>query len=91
MLWESIAFAAAGLAVAYAATRLFPRRRLPGVRLVLATGPIAALVGGLVTRTVIGSDRFPISLAVSVAVTAALLSLLVRPPRSTRPSSPRTA
>ncbi|MEU4093811.1 hypothetical protein [Streptomyces sp. NPDC026673] len=91
MLWESIAFAAVGLAVAYAATRLLPRRRLAAATLVLATGPVAALVGGLITRTVLGSDRFLINLAVSVGVAAALLSLLVRSPRSARPSSPRTA
>ncbi|MGW3248817.1 hypothetical protein [Streptomyces sp. NPDC001070] len=90
MLWESIAFAAVGLAVAYAATRLVPRRRLPAARLVLATGPVAALVGGLIARTVLGPDQFLVNLATSVGVAAALLSLLVRPPRSTR-RSPRTA
>ncbi|MFG2302928.1 hypothetical protein [Actinacidiphila glaucinigra] len=91
MMWEALAFAAVGLSVAYAATRLLPRRRLPEATLVLATGTVAAVLGGLITRTVLGSDRFLINLAVSVGVAAVLLSLLVRPPRSTRRSSPRTA
>lgn len=90
MMWEALAFAAVGLSVAYAATRLLPRRRLPAARLALATGPVAAVLGGLITRTVLGSDRFPINLAVSVAVAAALLSLLVRP-HGTRRSAAGTA
>ncbi|WP_431951059.1 hypothetical protein [Actinacidiphila sp. bgisy167] len=91
MLWEALAYAAVGLSVAFAATRLLPRRRLPAATLVLATGTVAAVLGGLVTRTVLGSDRFLISLAVSVGVAAALLSLLVRPPRAARRSAPRAA
>ncbi|MFJ4844085.1 MULTISPECIES: hypothetical protein [unclassified Streptomyces] len=81
MLWETIAFAAAGLVVAYVATRLLPRRRLPATPLALITGPVAALVGGSIARTVLGSALFPLNLTLSVAVAAALLSVLVRRPR----------
>ncbi|MFD3451543.1 hypothetical protein ACFWVC_05125 [Streptomyces sp. NPDC058691] len=84
MLWETIAFAVAGLAVAYAATRLLSQSRRPATPLALVTGPVAALVGGSIARTVLGSALFPVNLGLSVAVAAALLSVLIRRPRTER-------
>ncbi|MDF9815476.1 hypothetical protein [Streptomyces sp. SPB162] len=77
-MWEAVAFAALGLGIAYAATHFLPAR-FPSRALVLATGPIAALVGGLITRTVLGGGHAAVTLPVSALVAAALLSLLVRP------------
>lgn len=77
-MWEAVAFAALGLGIAYAATHFWPAR-FPSRTLVLATGPIAALVGGLITRTVLGGGHAAVTLPVSALVAAALLSLLVRP------------
>ncbi|CAM3114187.1 hypothetical protein ACH4LN_21715 [Streptomyces albus] len=77
MIWEALGSAAIGLALALAATRRFPER-LPDRRLVLATGPVAALVGGLITRIVLGSGHLPVALCVALGVSTALLSLLLR-------------
>jgi hypothetical protein len=92
MMWETLAFAALGLAAAYAAVRLLPDR-LPSPRLVLATGPVAALVGGLLARAILGGGHVLLTLVVAAAVAVALLSLLIRPAtgRGPRSSSPRTA
>jgi hypothetical protein len=79
MLWEeAVVYAVLGLAAALAATRLFPRR-LPTTPLVLATGPAAALAGGLITRTIVGSGHVAATFPAALAVAAALLSLLARP------------
>ena len=92
MMWEALAFAGLGLAVAYAAVRLLPAR-LPARALVLATGTVAALLGGLLARTILGGGHVLLTLVASVAVAAALLSLLVRPAdrRGPRSSAPRPA
>lgn len=92
MLWEALAFVALGLAAAYGAVRLRPER-LPGRALVLATGPVAALVGGLLAHTVLGPGHVLLGLAAAFAVAAALLSLLIRPAdrQGRRPSSPHPA
>ncbi|WNI17868.1 hypothetical protein [Actinacidiphila sp. ITFR-21] len=82
MLWEALAFAVLGLAAALAATGLLPAR-LPRTPLVLATGPVAALTGGLVARTIFGAGRPEMTIPVALVVAAALLSLLARPDRPT--------
>ncbi|MGW7515715.1 hypothetical protein ACWGJ2_08975 [Streptomyces sp. NPDC054796] len=94
MIWEVLGAAALGLALAYAATKRLPAR-LPNRPLVLATGPGAAVLGGLISRIVLGPGHAPATLAVAVGVSVAILSLLysenVRPsglgPRV--PSPPR--
>jgi hypothetical protein len=92
MMWEALAFAALGLAAAYAAVRLLPAR-LPARALVLPTGSGAALLGGFLAHTILGSGHVLLSLAAAAAVAVALLSLLVRPADRRRPgaSSPRPA
>ncbi|NSC23747.1 hypothetical protein FM076_22350 [Streptomyces albus subsp. chlorinus] len=77
MIWEALGSASLGLALALAATRRFPER-LPDRRLVLSTGPVAALVGGLISHIVLGPGHAPANLCVSLGVSAALLSLLLR-------------
>lgn len=70
-----------GLVVALGALRWRPAR-FPHVSLALATGPVAALAGGLIARTVLGSGHLPVSLLCAALVASALVSLLmnVRPP-----------
>jgi hypothetical protein len=80
MLWEAVAYAALGLVVALAATGLLPDR-LPRTPLTLATGPAAALVGGLVARTVLGAGHLAMTIPVALVMAGALLSLLARPGR----------
>lgn len=83
MLWEAAVFAVLGLAAAYAAARLFPLR-LPLSPLLLTTGPVAALTGGLVTRTILGPNHYEATLPAALLVAAALLSLLAAPPKRGR-------
>lgn len=83
MLWEAAVFAVLGLAAAYAATRLFPSR-VPPSPLALATGPVAALIGGLVTLTIVGPGHPEAIFPAAFLVAAALLSVLARPPRRGR-------
>lgn len=78
MLWESVACAVLGLIAALAATRVLPRR-LPRTPLVLATGPAAALIGGLLARTIVGAGHYEATLPAALGVSAAILSLLARP------------
>ncbi|MEC4019264.1 hypothetical protein [Streptomyces sp. H27-D2] len=78
MLWEAIGFVIVGLALAHAATRWLPRR-LPSHQLVLATGPGAALFGGVIAHHILGSGHAPATLLASLCVAVALLSLLLRP------------
>ncbi|BBJ41145.1 hypothetical protein SSPO_038630 [Streptomyces antimycoticus] len=59
-------------------------RRLPARRLVLATGPAAALLGALLTHTVLGSGHTAPVLLVALGFAAALVSLLIRPARTRR-------
>ncbi|MGI5348998.1 hypothetical protein ACQEU8_12510 [Streptomyces sp. CA-250714] len=77
MIWEALGSAALGLALALAATRRFPER-LPDRRLVLATGPVAAVAGGLISHTVLGPGHSPAIWCVALGFSAALLSLLLR-------------
>ncbi|MGP3982650.1 hypothetical protein [Streptomyces sp. KR80] len=78
MLWESLGSALIGLAVAYAGTRWLPER-LPARPLVLVTGALAALFGGLLTYTVMGDGHPLATLLGALVVGVALLSLLIRP------------
>lgn len=78
MLLELFGFVVLGFAVAYGATRAFPGR-FPSVLLVRATGPGAALLGGGVAHSVLGSGHAPATLTVAAAVSVALVTLLLRP------------
>jgi hypothetical protein len=83
MLWNAVAFAVLGLVVSWAAGRVLPAR-LGLSPLTLATGPVAALIGGLVAFSVVG-ERHPELTYPAAALTAAvLLSLLAGPPRRGR-------
>ncbi|MBV9026024.1 MAG: hypothetical protein JO362_20060 [Streptomycetaceae bacterium] len=90
MIWEALASVLVGLAVAWAALRWLPCR-FPSRTMVLATGPSAALLGGLITRIVLGPGHIPATLFAALAVGTALLSLLIRAPASHRSRTPRAA
>lgn len=77
MIWEALGSAALGLALAHIATRRLPGK-LPHRPLVLATGPVAGLLGGLVSRIVLGPGHVLPTLACALGVAAAILSLLVK-------------
>ena len=77
MIWETLGSAAIGLVLAHGATRRYPGR-LPDRRLVLSTGPVAALLGGLISGVVMGPGHTLVALACAVGVSVALLSLLLR-------------
>jgi hypothetical protein len=77
MLWESLASALLGFAVAYAALRRYPGR-FRDQRLTLATGPAAAFFGGLLTHAVLGPGHTLVVFAMGLLSGAVLLSLLVR-------------
>lgn len=84
MIWEVLGSAIVGLVIAGAAARWMPAR-FHHRPLVLATGPAAALLGGLVARAVTGPGHLPAVLVIAAGVGVALLSLLhgtVRPPES---------
>lgn len=78
MLWEAVAYVVLGLVTALAATRVLPRR-LPRTPLLLATGPAAALAGGLIAHTIMGPGHYESTLPAALGVCVALLSLLTRP------------
>ncbi|MCQ4080229.1 hypothetical protein NGB36_06370 [Streptomyces sp. RB6PN25] len=88
MIWEALGSALVGLAAAWAALRWLPRR-FPSRTMVLATGPSAGLVGGLITRIILGPGHIPVTLVAALAVGAAILSLLVRAPAPRRSRTPR--
>ncbi|MFI9050379.1 hypothetical protein [Streptomyces sp. NPDC053427] len=80
MIWEALGAVFIGLVIALSATRWLPDR-FPSRSLTLATGPVAALLGALLTRSILGPG-YPVQVMVAaLAMGAALLSLLVRPPR----------
>lgn len=84
MILEVLGAAALGLALALAALRRLPGR-FPKHSLTLSTGPAAAVFGALLAHTILGAGRIPVVLLVAVGLSAALLSLLMRPePRPTR-------
>lgn len=76
MIGELLGPALIGLVVALGALRWFPTH-FPHARLVWATGPVAALGGGLIARAVLGAGHLPVSLVCAALVAAALVSLLV--------------
>ncbi|QEV20082.1 hypothetical protein [Streptomyces alboniger] len=87
MILEALGSALLGFALSWAiAHRL--ARRLPSRSLVLSTGPAGALVGAFITHMALGPGHAPATLLGAAAVSAALLSLLVRP---TRPGLRRSA
>ncbi|MEU7634797.1 MULTISPECIES: hypothetical protein [unclassified Streptomyces] len=80
MIWEALGAVIVGFAIALSARRWLPER-FPDRVLTLATGPVAALLGALLTRSILGPGH-PVQVMVAAfAVGAALLSVLVRPPR----------
>ncbi|MFE6892791.1 hypothetical protein [Streptomyces sp. NPDC057694] len=81
MLLEAFGSALLGLALALAAGRRLPHR-LPSRTLVLPTGMAGALFGAFVTHTSLGPGHVLATLGGSVVMSAALLSLLLRPTRS---------
>ncbi|MGD9482464.1 hypothetical protein WDH52_04260 [Streptomyces sp. TRM70308] len=84
MLGEALGSALLGLIIAAAALRWLPGR-FSSAPLVLATGTVAAAVGGLVTRAVLGPGHLAVALVLAVAVAAALLSLLLDARRLPQP------
>ncbi|NBM16823.1 hypothetical protein [Streptomyces sp. GC420] len=86
MVWEVLGSTALGLALALGALRLLPTR-LPGRRVVLATGTVGALFGAFVTHSALGPGHLAATLVGALAVAAALLSLLIRPARRVRRSA----
>ncbi|GAB7031182.1 hypothetical protein AB0G35_10800 [Streptomyces sp. NPDC021749] len=81
MIFEALGALAIGLAIAVVAMRRLPDR-FPSPGLTLATGPVAALLGAVLTRSILGPGHPVQVMLAAVAVGAALLSVLVRPPRS---------
>lgn len=78
MLLEALGSALLGLVLAaVAAHRL--AHRLPARSLVLATGIAGALFGAFVTHSALGSGNVLLNLTGAVVVSAASLSLLLRP------------
>jgi hypothetical protein len=86
MVWDALGSALIGLAVAVAALRLRPER-FPSPVLTVPTGPVGGLVGGLITRVVLGPGFAPATLVGALAVAVAALSLLVREPDARRSAS----
>ncbi|MEU6272470.1 hypothetical protein ABZ871_08630 [Streptomyces populi] len=78
MFLETLGSALLGLALAWAAAHRLPHR-LPARSLVLSTGVAGALFGAFLTHTALGSGHFLAILLGSAVVSAALLSLLLRP------------
>ncbi|MGY0058677.1 hypothetical protein ACWY4P_19360 [Streptomyces sp. LZ34] len=87
MILEALGSVLIGLAIAYGAGRWQPRR-FHSRRLLLSTGPAAALLGSLLTHAVLGSGHTPTVLIVALGFSVALLSLLVRPASRLRRSAP---
>lgn len=83
MILEMLGSTLLGLLTALTAARRLPRW-FPHRPLTLATGPVAGLLGGLISRVVLGPGHLAVDLVVAVAVSAALLSLLVRPATGSR-------
>lgn len=77
MIFEALASAVLGLALAWVALRRFAHR-LPAPALVLATGTAGALFGDFVTHTALGSGAILPSLLGALAMGSASVSLLLR-------------
>ncbi|MER0482494.1 hypothetical protein ABR737_29865 [Streptomyces sp. Edi2] len=89
MIWEALGAVLIGFATALSATRWLPDR-FPARALTLATGPVAALLGALLTRSILGPGHPVQVMVAAIAVGAALLSVVARPPRRRfrRPATP---
>ncbi len=87
MFLEALGSAILGLALAWAAARRLPGR-LPARPLVLSTGAAGALFGALITHSAAGLRPLrSLILLGAAAVSAASLSLLLRPKGRLRRSS----
>ncbi|MEV6120965.1 hypothetical protein AB0M23_10610 [Streptomyces sp. NPDC052077] len=89
MILEVLGAVILGLAFAGAALHRLPHR-LPARLLVLATGLAGALFGALVTHSALGAGGPLPALLGAAAVSAASLSLLLRPDRGLRRGSSAT-
>ncbi|KMS73805.1 hypothetical protein ACM01_17400 [Streptomyces viridochromogenes] len=78
MLLEALSSAILGLALAWAAAHRLPHR-LPTRSLVLPTGVAGSLFGAFITHTALDFGNLFVILIGSAVVSAASLSLLVRP------------
>ncbi|MFD9098741.1 hypothetical protein [Streptomyces collinus] len=83
MILEALGSALLGLLLAWAATRRLPHR-LPARPLVLSTGVAGALFGDFVTHSALGTGGVLLNLLGAAVVSAASLSLLLRPARHLR-------
>lgn len=82
MLGEALSSMILGLAVACAALHWLPHRFAGRSSLVLVTGTLAGVLGGLVARAVLGPGHLLVAMVLAAAVAAALISVLcdARPP-----------
>ncbi|OIJ98216.1 hypothetical protein [Streptomyces monashensis] len=78
MILEALASAVLGLVLAWAAARRLSRR-LPARPLVFSTGIAGSLFGDFVTHTALGPGTAWLSLVGAAVISAASLSLLLRP------------
>ncbi|WBO64013.1 hypothetical protein [Streptomyces camelliae] len=78
MILEALASAVLGLVLAWAAAHRLSHR-LPARPLVFSTGIAGALFGDFVTHTALGPGTAWLSLLGAAAISAASLSLLLRP------------
>jgi hypothetical protein len=83
MLLEALGSALLGLVLAVVAAHRLAHR-LPARSLVLATGTAGALFGAFVTHSALGPGNILLNLVGAVVVSAASLSLLLRPARRLR-------
>jgi ABC-type antimicrobial peptide transport system permease subunit len=83
MLLEALGSALLGLVLAVVAAHRLAHR-LPARSLVLATGTAGALFGAFVTHSALGPGNILLTLVGAVVVSAASLSLLLRPARRLR-------
>ncbi|MEU6574342.1 hypothetical protein [Streptomyces sp. NPDC046805] len=94
MILEALGSALLGVALAWTAVRRLSHR-LPARPLVFCTGVAGALFGDFVTHSALGFDTVLLSLLGAAVVSAASLSLLLRPARGLRrrpaPPSGRSA
>ncbi|MFH8348440.1 hypothetical protein [Streptomyces sp. NPDC018045] len=85
MVWEALGSVIVGLAIALAATHRLPDR-FSSRSLTLATGPAAALLGAFLAHSILGPGHPVQTLLAAVGLSAAMLSLLVRPGRRLVPA-----
>ncbi|MCT2591900.1 hypothetical protein LHJ74_18680 [Streptomyces sp. N2-109] len=90
MVWQALSSAIVGLVLAGAAAHWLPGR-FTDRTLVLATGPAAGLLGGLIARIVIGAGHPVPTLVIAAAVSVAILSLLLGGNVRTSPFRPEVA